>query len=67
MEIPQAKIIGQFQPETGQQEEFGMLFEKGSGLVPCVNDALATLKSNGTLADLEKKWLSDVVNVPTLQ
>src|SRR6476661_7369521 len=46
-------IVGQFQPETGQQEEFGMLFQKGSGLVPCVNEALATLKSDGTLADLE--------------
>ena len=67
VEIPNSTIVGQFQPETGQQEEFGMLFEKGSGLVPCVNDALATLKSDGTLADLEKKWLSDVVNVPTLK
>jgi len=67
VEIPNSTIVGQFQPETGQQEEFGMLFQKGSGLVPCVNEALATLKSNGTLADLEKKWLSDVVNVPTLQ
>ncbi len=67
VEIPGSTIVGQFQPETGQQEEFGMLFEQGSGLVPCVNQALATLKSNGTLAALEKKWLSDVVNVPTLQ
>ncbi|GAA2149967.1 ABC transporter substrate-binding protein [Nocardioides koreensis] len=67
VEIPNSTIVGQFQPETGQQEEFGMLFEKGSGLVPCVNDALATLRSDGTLDDLEKKWLSDVVDVPTLQ
>ena len=67
VEIPNSTIVGQFQPETGQQEEFGMLFQKGSGLVPCVNEALATLKSDGTLADLEKKWLSDVVNVPTLK
>jgi polar amino acid transport system substrate-binding protein len=67
VEIPGSTIVGQFQPETGQQEELGMLFEKGSGLVPCVNQALATLKSDGTLAALEKKWLSDVVNVPTLQ
>ena len=67
VEIPDSTIVGQFQPETGQQEEFGMLFEKGSGLVPCVDDALATLRSDGTLDDLEKKWLSDVVDVPTLQ
>ncbi|MFC4786018.1 ABC transporter substrate-binding protein [Nocardioides sp. MAHUQ-72] len=67
VEIPDSTIVGQFQPETGQQEEFGMLFEKGSELVPCVNEALATLKDDGTLDDLEKKWLSDVVDVPTLQ
>jgi polar amino acid transport system substrate-binding protein len=67
VEIPNSTIVGQFQPETGQQEEFGMLFEQGSELVPCVNQALATLKENGTLDQIEKQWLSDVVNVPQLQ
>ncbi|GAW50218.1 MULTISPECIES: ABC transporter substrate-binding protein [unclassified Nocardioides] len=67
VEIPQSTLIGQFQPETGQQEEFGMLFQKGSELVPCVNEALAALKDDGTLADIEQQWLSDVVDVPTLQ
>ncbi len=67
VEIPKSTIVGQFQPETGQQEEFGMLFEKGSGLVPCVNEALAALKDDGTLDQIEQQWLSDVVDVPTLQ
>ena len=40
VEIPKSTIVGQFQPETGKQEEFGLLFEKGSELVPCVNAAL---------------------------
>ncbi|MGY2701078.1 ABC transporter substrate-binding protein [Nocardioides sp. HB32] len=67
VEIPDSTIVGQFQPETGQQEEFGMLFQKGNLLVPCVDAALAKLKEDGTLAQIEKQWLSDVVNVPTLQ
>jgi polar amino acid transport system substrate-binding protein len=67
VEIPQAKIIGQFQPETGQQEEFGMLFQKGSELVPCVNEVLDTLKEDGTLDQLEQQWLSDTVDVPVLK
>lgn len=67
VEIPDSTIVGQFQPETGQQEEFGMLFEKDSALVPCVNAALDELKSDGTLAGIEQKWLSDVVSVPELQ
>ncbi|GAA0971500.1 Glutamine-binding periplasmic protein [Nocardioides aquaticus] len=66
VEIPGSTIVGQFQPETGEQEEFGMLFEKGSSLVPCVDQALATLTEDGTLADLEQQWLSDSVSVPTL-
>jgi polar amino acid transport system substrate-binding protein len=67
VEIPNSTIVGQFQPETGQQEEFGMLFEKGSDLVPCVNEALAELERDGTMADLRQRWLSDAVSVPELQ
>ena len=67
VEIPKSTIVGQFQPETGDQEEFGMLFQKGSELVPCVNTALASLREDGTIDALEKQWLSDVVGVPELQ
>ena len=67
VEIPNSTIVGQFQPETGQQEEFGMLFEKGSDLVPCVNEALSTLERDGTMADLRQRWLSDAVSVPELK
>lgn len=67
VEIPQGTIVGQFQPETGQQEEFGLLLEKGSALTPCVDAAIASLKADGTLQRIEQRWLSDVVDVPTLQ
>ena len=67
VEIPQGEIVGQFQPTTGDQEEFGMLFEEGSELVPCVNAALAQMREDGTLADIEQEWLSDVVDVPVLE
>ncbi len=67
VEIPKGTIVGQFQPETGQQEQFGMLFEKGSALVPCVNAAIKALTDDGTLAALEQQWLSDVVDVPVLK
>ncbi|MBZ5736010.1 ABC transporter substrate-binding protein [Nocardioides sp. TRM66260-LWL] len=67
VEIPKGTIVGQFQPTTGQQEEFGLLAAKGSSLTPCLDLALAELKADGTLAGLEKQWLSDVVDVPVLQ
>jgi polar amino acid transport system substrate-binding protein len=66
-EIKNSVIVGQFQPVSGEQEEFGMLFEKGNPLVTCVNQALATLTSDGTLGGLEEQWLSSKVDVPVLQ
>ena len=67
VEIPKATIVGQFQPEGGEPEEFGLLFEKGSDLVPCVDRALTSLKDSGELAEIEEQWLSNVVDVPVLQ
>jgi polar amino acid transport system substrate-binding protein len=67
VQIPHSTIVGQFQQQTGAPEQFGMLFQKGNTLVDCVNAALANLKSDGTLDAIEKKWLSDTVDVPVLQ
>jgi len=67
VEIPHGTIVGQFESTGGQPEQFGMLFEKGNPLVACVNQALTTLKGDGGLAAIQKKWLSDTVNVPVLQ
>jgi|tagenome__1003787_1003787.scaffolds.fasta_scaffold20969596_4 polar amino acid transport system substrate-binding protein len=66
-EIKGSTIVGQFQPVSGEQEEFGMLFQKGNSLVACVNKALAALTSDGTLDQLQQQWLSDEVDVPVLQ
>lgn len=67
VEIPKGTITGQFQPQTGAPEQFGLLMGKGSKLLPCVDKALTALKSDGTLAAIQQKWLSDVVNVPVLK
>jgi polar amino acid transport system substrate-binding protein len=65
-EIEDSVIVGQFQPVSGEQEEFGMLFEKGNPLVGCVNEALAVLTADGTLQQLQDQWLSSEVDVPVL-
>ena len=67
VEIPSATIVGQFQQQSGSPEQFGMLFQKNNPLVDCVNQALANMKQDGTLDAIEKKWLSQTVNVPVLQ
>ena len=56
VQVPKGKILGQF-PTVGTPEHFGMAFEKGNSLVSCVNDALTTLRTDGTLANLQAKWL----------
>jgi polar amino acid transport system substrate-binding protein len=63
-QIPHSVMVGQF-PSTG--EHYGLLFAKGNPLVTCVNKALATLKSNGTLASLQKKYLQIYLSVPTIK
>jgi polar amino acid transport system substrate-binding protein len=66
VEIPEATVTGQFQVTSGETEEFGLLFEQGNPYVDCVDQALTALKEDGTLAEIEQEWMSDVVDVPTL-
>jgi polar amino acid transport system substrate-binding protein len=63
-EIPHSVTLGQFSSGSGH---FGMLFHLGNPLVRCVNKALATLTSNGTLAQLQKKYLQIYLSIPTLK
>jgi polar amino acid transport system substrate-binding protein len=65
VEITDAAIIGVL-PDSGDAEELGFLFEDGSDLVGCVNDALAALKADGTLESLEDEWLNSGGDIPTL-
>jgi polar amino acid transport system substrate-binding protein len=66
VQIDKGVIVGQF-PTVGQQEYFGMVFEDGNPLVECVNQALDALRADGTLQEIQDMWLSQVVDVPTLQ
>jgi polar amino acid transport system substrate-binding protein len=66
VEIPDAVIVAQFGAEAATPDEFGMLFADGNPLVACVNQALATLKANGTVADLESQWLTQGGEIATI-
>lgn len=66
-EIDGGTIAGQFQPTTGQQEEFGLLLDKDSELTPCVDAAVDALDQDGTLTKLQEKWLNQATDVPELQ
>jgi polar amino acid transport system substrate-binding protein len=66
VEIPEATVVGQFQVSSGEAEEFGLLMEQGSDLAPCVDRAVTALKDDGTLAQLEQRWMSKYADAPEL-
>ena len=65
-EVENGTVVGQF-PSTGGQEHFGMLFEEGNPLRDCVNEALDTLRDDGTLAEIQQEWLSENTSAPVLE
>lgn len=66
VEIDNSSIVGVLPRTGGVEDELGMLFEEGSGLVECVNRALQALKSNGELEAIEEEWLNQGGDIPTL-
>src|SRR5690348_208254 len=64
-QVPNSKIVGQF-PTGNAGERFGMVFQKGNKLVGCVNHALNQLKADGTLQQIQDKWLAKVGGAPIL-
>ena len=63
-QVKNGVLVAQF-PTVG--EHYGLLFHLGNPLVNCVNHAIAALKSNGTLAALQKKYLQIYLTFPTIQ
>jgi polar amino acid transport system substrate-binding protein len=66
VQVPNSKVLGMFPAKPGP-EHFGMVFQKGNSLVRCVNRALATLRSDGTLKRLQQKWLAKATGAPVLK
>jgi polar amino acid transport system substrate-binding protein len=67
VEIEGTAVIGQF-PSTGDEpEQFGIVVEEGNPLRDCINEALATLDEDGTLAEIEDEWLSQATGAPVIE
>jgi polar amino acid transport system substrate-binding protein len=64
-QFPGTTVAGQFETNEG----YGMAFpQKGSDLLPCVNDALADMEQDGTLQRLQNKWLPELnIDIPVLE
>lgn len=64
-DLTDGKILGQIAGAEGG-DSFGLVLDKGSALTAAVNAAIKTLRDNGALAEIEKKWLTDT-GAPLLQ
>ena len=66
-----AAVPGRYGPMAGiipTGERYGVVFPKGSKLRGPVNRAIAALKKDGTMATIQKKWLSqDLTKLPVLR
>lgn len=59
-------VTGQFADADGG-DDFGIVLPKGSVLTEDVTAAVDALRADGTLDELQQKWLSDAVDVPVLK
>ena len=57
VQIDDGVIVGKL-PTKGAKERFGMVFEKGNSLRPCVDKALNRLWRNGTIKRLQRVYLA---------
>jgi polar amino acid transport system substrate-binding protein len=66
VQVPHSEVLGQF-TTGGGAGYFGMVFAKGNPLAKCVDQSLATLRTNGTLKTIQQKWLSKATGAPVLK
>ena len=61
-------ILGQFPADRSENpDQFGLLMEEGTPLKACVDAALAEMKADGKLAEIEATWLSETTGVPVIK
>ncbi|WIE64460.1 ABC transporter substrate-binding protein [Curtobacterium sp. MCLR17_036] len=65
-QLDDGTVSAQF-PSDGKGDQFGFVLPKGSELTSKVDEALESLKDDGTLDDLQTKWLSSETNTPVLK
>lgn len=66
VELDNGVVVGQFEDTQGG-DEFALVLPKGSKLTEPVTKAVDALRENGTLDELQTKWLSESVDVPVLK
>jgi polar amino acid transport system substrate-binding protein len=67
VQVPNSKILGQFENKGKTTDRFGVVLAKGNPLTACVNSAITKLRTNGTLKKLQRLWLAKATGAPILK
>ena len=67
VQVPNGKILGQFENKGKATDSFGVVLAKGNPLTACVNTAIKALRANGTLKNLQRIWLAKATGAPILK
>jgi polar amino acid transport system substrate-binding protein len=67
VQVPNSKILGQFENKGGVTDRFGVVLAKGNPLTACVNSAISSLRANGTIKRLQQLWLAKATGAPVLK
>jgi polar amino acid transport system substrate-binding protein len=65
-ELRDGLMVGQLPSGSDDVEQFGIVLDKGSSLTRCVSWVVDGLREDGTLAQLERQWLTDAGKAPVL-
>lgn len=60
-------VVGQFpSPVDSPGEYFSLVLAKGSPLTACVDQAILSMRADGTLAKIQEEWLATKVSAPVI-
>lgn len=65
VEVP-GTVVGQFPPDE-EADTWGLVLEKDSALVTCVNQAVTSLNDSGQLQKITDEWMTDYTDAPVLR
>jgi polar amino acid transport system substrate-binding protein len=67
VQVPNSKILGQFENKGVATDRFGVVLAKGNPLTACVNTAITSLRTTGALKRLQQLWLAKATGAPVLK
>jgi polar amino acid transport system substrate-binding protein len=66
-EVENSVVVGQFPQTGGTTEQFGLVLEQGNPLKACLDQALESLRADGTLQAAQEEWLDQAAEAPVLE